>query len=334
MAFKFIAASLRSDYVFAHVTDSALLPFSGAGDMVGPHVVMLKKYDTPRVATSSDLSADALRTWVEEHAQPRVAHLRSNDPKHKAALKHIHEAKVPRVFVFGAFDGAAAMDVQLLADMTAAAAAHPELKFVVGDAELNPDTVSHFGLTANDLPAAVVHDVTFGQKMYTLPHVTPGGLETFISDFQAEKLVPIFKTAPEPEDDGAVTVLVATNFEAIVGLPAAAGKTILIKLYAPWCGFCKQLAPVYEEVGEHFAGRDDVIIAKMDADANSMTDARYIVTGVPTLFLQTSSGEAVPYTGEHTKEALIAFVEEHAETKREDALMADAATVAAQQAEL
>jgi protein disulfide-isomerase A1 len=330
----FVAASLRGDYVFAHVADGALLPSSGTGDMVGPHVLMLKKDDAPRI--TSDLSADALRTWVQAHAQPRVAHLRSKDPKHKAALKHIHEAKAPRVFVFfGAFDdGAAATDAQLVADMTAAAATHPELKFVIGDAELNPDTVSHFGLTADDLPAAVVHDVTFGQKMYTLPRITPGGLEIFISDFKAEKLVPVFKTAPEQEDGGAVTVLVATNFKAKVGHPDAAGKTILLKLYAPWCGFCQQLAPVYEAVGEHFADRDDVMIAKFDADANSATDARYTISAVPTFFLQTASGEAVPYTGEHTKEALIAFVEQHAETIRQNALTADATTVAAQQAEL
>ncbi len=324
MAFLFVAASLRNDYVFAHVTDGALLPFGGVPDTSGPQAVMYKKYDNPFVMTS-DLSANALRAWVHLHAQPRVVRLRSNDSKHKAALKHIHEAKVPRVFAFGAFDGDVPADAPILAAVEAAAVAHPELKFVVGDAALNPDTVTHFGLTTDDLPAAVVHDVTSGQKVYTQPRITQDGLAAFISDFKAGALVPNFKSEPLPNNNGMpVTTLVANNFEAVVGRRAAAGKTILIMFYTTWCSFCQMLAPVYEEVGEHFAGRNDVIIAKMDAEANSMTDDRYKSNSVPTVFLQTASGAASEFEGDYTKEEMIALVEQHAALAGDDILKSDA----------
>jgi protein disulfide-isomerase A1 len=271
-AFLSVAASMRNDYVFAHVTDAALMPSSGAGEMTGPHVVMLKTYDTPLVATSDLLSADGLRAWVEAHAQPRVARLGSNDSKHISALRRMVAAKVPRVFVFGEFDDAGAADAQLLAATAAAAAAHPELNFIAADAAQNKDTVSFFALSLADLPAAVVHDTSSGDKKYTQPHITPDSLDVFISAFQAGTLAPIVKSEPIPVANSApVTVLVADTFEAAVGLNAAVGKTFLVYFYATWCEPCQTLAPVYEEVGEHFAGRDDVVIAKMDTDAKSLS---------------------------------------------------------------
>jgi protein disulfide isomerase family A protein 3 len=72
--------------------------------------------------------------------------------------------------------------------------------------------------------------------------------EQFVKDVQGGKLEPYLKSEPIPEDNsGPVTVAVAKNFDEVV---TNNGKDTLIEFYAPWCGHCKKLAPVYDELGE------------------------------------------------------------------------------------
>ena len=62
-------------------------------------------------------------------------------------------------------------------------------------------------------------------------------------------------------------------------------SAVLLELYAPWCGHCKQLAPVYEKVGQAFAADPSIVIAKMDATSNDVPDRRFAVKGFPTIYL-------------------------------------------------
>jgi len=45
-------------------------------------------------------------------------------------------------------------------------------------------------------------------------------------------------------------------------------KDVLVEYYAPWCGHCKSLAPIYEELAQSLKSNPNVLIAKMDATAN------------------------------------------------------------------
>ena len=72
--------------------------------------------------------------------------------------------------------------------------------------------------------------------------------EKFLKDLKADLLEPYLKSEAIPDDNsGPVVVAVAKNFDDVV---TNNDKDTLIEFYAPWCGHCKKLAPVFDELGE------------------------------------------------------------------------------------
>lgn len=77
---------------------------------------------------------------------------------------------------------------------------------------------------------------------------------------------------------------------------------------APWCGHCKQLAPIYDKLGEKYESNDKVVIAKMDATVNELEHTK--VNSFPTIKLfKRETNEVVEYNGERTLEGLSRFID-------------------------
>lgn len=114
--------------------------------------------------------------------------------------------------------------------------------------------------------------------------------EEFLKDFQKGNLEPHVKSEAIPEsNDGPVKIAVAKNFEEVV---TNVDKDVLIEFYAPWCGHCKKLVPVYDELGTKLEN-EDVSIVKMDATANDVPST-YDVKGFPTIFWVPKDKKSAP----------------------------------------
>jgi len=118
------------------------------------------------------------------------------------------------------------------------------------------------------------------------------------------------KSAPADTADhvaGKIWTIVGSNFEDIV---INSDKNVFIKIYAPWCGHCKNMQPAWVELAASLADRDDVIIAELDATEND-TPAAYQVRGFPTLFYAGVGSKDAPekYQGARTVEAWTAFLD-------------------------
>jgi len=106
----------------------------------------------------------------------------------------------------------------------------------------------------------------------------------------------------EPSD---VVVITASNFDSIVGGDADA----LVEFYAPWCGHCKSLAPVYEKVASAYVGEKDLVIAKCDATAHPSLASKFGVSGYPTLkWFAQGSQEASDYTSGRGESDFISWI--------------------------
>lgn len=98
-------------------------------------------------------------------------------------------------------------------------------------------------------------------------------------------------------------IFVAKNFEEEV---MQSKKDILIEFYAPWCGHCKTLEPVYKKLAKQLSkSNEDVVVGKMDATANDVPPL-FKVSGFPTIyFLRANEKDnPVPFTGDRSLKKL------------------------------
>jgi protein disulfide-isomerase A6 len=112
----------------------------------------------------------------------------------------------------------------------------------------------------------------------------------------------------------AVMDLTPSNFDKVV---LKSGKPTLVEFFAPWCGHCKTLAPVYEELALAFEhAKDKVQIAKVDADAERELGKRFGIQGFPTLkYFDGKSDKPEDYKSGRDLESLTKFLTEKSGAK-------------------
>ena len=96
------------------------------------------------------------------------------------------------------------------------------------------------------------------------------------------------------------------SFEADV---LQSDKPVLLDFWAPWCGPCKMITPLLEEISTEYG--DKIKIAKVNVDDNPDTPAKFAVRGIPTLMIFKNGKMEATKVGALSKSQLTAFVDSH-----------------------
>lgn len=145
-----------------------------------------------------------------------------------------------------------------------------------------------------------------GQK-YKATDNSRASLTQLLENYKAGKALQYMKTESIPlANERPVKVVVGASFGEIV---LKSDKFVLLEAYAPWCGHCKRLEPIYEELARKLLHVDDLIISKIDAVANEHPKLK--AEGFPTILFYKKGKKDTPITfkGNRDIEGFVSFLE-------------------------
>jgi len=300
------------DAVFA-VVHSADAVSSFDSEATFSSVVLYKNFDEGRVAFTGNFETSELTTFVQANSVPLVAVFST-----ESAPKIFGSGVETHFLYFN--DESAEGHQEIVAQLKTVAADYKGKTLFVVVPHTEERVLSYFDFKKTDLPKAILVSMGAGdmKKFAFTAEINAQNVRAHVAAFHSGELKPTLKSEDAPADNsGPVKVVVGTTFNEIV---LDTTKDVLVEFYAPWCGHCKSLTPIYESLGKKFQGSKTVTIAKVDATANDIDHPAVNVRGFPTIifFPANNKNSPITYDGERELDAMVEFIEDNATAQAED----------------
>lgn len=305
--YKKVSMSLRDvlpdTVAFASVTDTALLKSLAGKDVEADTILLIRDDATTDVYSGKP---EELEEWAKVATLPLFAELSRDNASIYTELDRP---------IFILFQDPAKKDQDLndaITKISKDSRSSGALAFAWINAVELKSFAEHVGVADKD-PAIAIYEFKGDTKYIFSEEYSVEALTKWVSDFVAGKIVATTKSEPIPEkNDEPVKIVVGDSWEDIV---MDESKDVLIEQYAPWCGHCKKLAPVLDELAADLKGVETLVIAKMDATKND-APKEYKAQGYPTLhFFPAGSKSGVAFDGGRSKEDFIKYFKEKATHK-------------------
>jgi protein disulfide-isomerase A1 len=283
--FKKVAEALRNEHAYASIQ---------------PGVYMVKKFDEGFAKYTGDIKAESLTKWINAESMPLMAEV---SPENYAKYM---SAGLPMMYLF--YEKEAMRNEYGPMVEEAVKPFKGKINAVYIDAEKFEAHAKALTLP-NKWPGIVIHEMDNDLKFPFNGKIEKGELGKFVKEYVEGKLEPTYRSEDIPEkDEGPVKTIVYKNFEKIV---MDEGKDVLLELYAPWCGACKRISPIYEALAKAYAPHSDkVVIAKMDGTANDLPKSANVkLTKFPTIILFKAGKKKEQVEFEQAGDTVAKFVE-------------------------
>ncbi|CAL8356526.1 unnamed protein product [Boreogadus saida] len=297
------AAESIDEIPFAVTSDEAIFSkFEVSKD----GIVLFKKFDEGRNTFDGEMTKENILAFIKTNQLPLVIEFTEQTaPK-------IFGGEIKSHILMFVPKTAADFEAKMTEFKKAAEGFKGKILFIFIDSEVedNQRILEFFGLKKEECPA--IRLITLEDEMTKFKPdselIDAESIVAFCTRFTEGKLRPHLMSQDIPEDwnKTPVSVLVGKNFEEVVFDPT---KNVFVEFYAPWCGHCKQLAPIWDQLGEKYPEGSDTIIAKMDSTANEIDSVK--VHSFPTLKYFPAGDErtVIDYNGERTMEGFTKFLE-------------------------
>lgn len=228
-------------------------------------------------------------------------------PFGEGAVNTIFKEKKDAVILFFNGDGQEVQD----AFASAANADSSDKLYTVVDNSANADHFKRFseylGVDVTSTPV-VVFLREIKNKYVSSEPTTVEGIQAFLQKVESGEVTKLLKSAPIPENDNKpVKTLVGKTFNNIF----SDEREYLVKIYAPWCGHCKSIAPHFEAAAAALANNPNIVLADFDGTLNEVESVD--ISGYPTIlwYAKDKSAEPVSFNGERDTEGIIDWIKDH-----------------------
>ncbi|KAI8336286.1 thioredoxin-like protein [Chlamydoabsidia padenii] len=297
--FHTLAEELRDRYLFGWLSSSSndeLVLYTRFGDDDGNKDIYVDDLNKP----------DSIKMFIRRHLTPVFG------PIGPENYIDYEEAELPLAYLF-------VNSEPMLANLSGAVRTFAQqyrgqINFVYIDADAYPEQAEYLGINvtkASIWPAFVIQDPQ-SRRFILHTTTTADTIRNHLDQYLRNELVPHIESDPVPEsNDGPVKVVVGSQFNELV---TSSDRDVLLEVYAPWCGHCKALAPVWTRLGELVRDQNyPLVVAKMDGTSNDipMDDpATFEVDGFPTIaFIEASTHQvALLDSDDRSLRALVDFI--------------------------
>uniref|UniRef100_A0A3B6NIJ7 Protein disulfide-isomerase n=2 Tax=Triticum aestivum TaxID=4565 RepID=A0A3B6NIJ7_WHEAT len=271
-----------------------------------PSVVLLKKEEEKLTVFDGEFRASAIAEFVSANKIPLITTLTQE------TAPAIFDNPIKKQILLFAVAKESSKFLPIIKETAKSFKGKLLFVFVERDnEEVGEPVANYFGITGHETTVLAYTGNEDAKKFFFSGEISLDTIKEFAQDFLEDKLTPSYKSDPVPEsNDEDVKVVVGKSLDQIV---LDESKDVLLEVYAPWCGHCQSLEPIYNKLAKYLRGIDSLVIAKMDGTNNEHPRAK--PDGFPTILFYPAgkkSFEPITFEGDRTVVEMYKFLKKHA----------------------